>query len=794
MNSPNQSVSVTEGLANITQENGDGAFIVPETRLADAADAQALVQRAVVADGPRDTLRAKVQGLVDGNAPYRSSDLVAAGRADACNVNWGIARAYVGTGKDAFYDIFNEAETYATVTLDIDDPTSVDKGRVVTEEFDRLQKRDRSFDSTIQMSQREMILFGTGPMIFPDATDWRPLSVLHRHLLVPENQKSDLARWEWCAVRRDYLPHELYEYILNEGAAAKIGWRPEAVKRAIMLAHPAYQTGGVYLNWEWYQQQLKNHSYYYSAQSQRIFTAHVFFKEFPKEGEVTGRITHVIVQEANNGASDSANNEFLFQHIGRFKSWEQCVHPLYYDHGSGGEHHAVEGMGTRMYSSLEFDNRLRCNLADKAFAPRMLFKPSSSAGEEVAAVANLSEWGLIPSTWDAVQTPVQGMLQDGLAMLRENKSMLASNLSQYRQDLEQDEGNPITATETQWRASEQSKLGNTQLNRYYNQLDALYAEKFRRAANPNLTESMPGGAEAIEFQRRCERRGVKLSDLQRVDSVTATRVIGQGSQFTRQQQLASILGMVAMLPEDGRDNVIRDTIASRAGQSFVKRYYPTPPAMQKPSEQTERAVNQVAVMKAGMMPVVDSSQNAVIFAQTYLEAGTAALQSLQQGANPASVLPFMESCGQAIAQQLARIQDDPSRKDVYKALEAQFRKYGELVDKVKASVQQQLEQQQAQAAKVQQQRAKAAQEQTQAQNGNGNGGPSPVDLAQAQQTQTRTKLDALKTAQEMRHAEESHQQTAAIRNVETVAKVRGINAKTVKTLKTDNGNPNGETQ
>lgn len=781
---------VLDGLRNLREEPDSKAVIVPETRLADADEAQALVRRAVYADQIRDTKRAKVQGLIDGNAPYDRERLISANRADACNVNWGVPRSYLGTAIDAFYDIVDGAETYCVVELDLPDEQRTEKSRIATEEFDKLQKSDRAWDSVIQISQREMVLFGTGPMIFEDGVDWRCKNCLHRNLLVPENQSSDIDEWELGTIRKAYLPHKLYEFIRDEKAAEAIGWNVEAVKQAIMAAHPATQQQGNYLNWEWHQQQLKNASYYYSAQSKKIFCAHIYFKEFPKEDQDDGRISHVIVLEVYGQENQNAANMFLFQSIGRFKEWRECVHPMYYNHGSGGEHHAVEGMGIKMYSAMEFQNRLLCNLADKAFAPKIIFKPTTPNGEQVASITNLGEYGSIPSGFDAVQMPVNALMNDGLLMNREIKGMVASNLSQYRQDIQDSSdkpGNPPTAHQVMQNASEQAKLGNTQLNRYFKQLDFLYAEKYRRAANPNLTREMPGGKMALDFQEACEKRGVTRSDLVKVSFVKASRVAGQGSQFMRQQMLQQLLGMVQMLPETGRDNLIRDVIASKVGQHFVRRYYPSSPAMQKPTEQNERALDQVAAMKVGIPPVVVSSQNAIIFAQTFLQAAAQAFQSLQQGASAPDVLHFMQQCGPGIAAQLQRIANDPTRKAAYTALEKQYQQVVQMTDQLKQQVQAAIQKQQKQQ-QIQQQKMAEAQQQ--------NGDPVArgelqIHAAQAQhdmqlngarrnqemqihgaKSAQELQLERTRTAQDLALQSEAHRQKIALEDARTAAEIR----------------------
>lgn len=737
--------------------NDDGS--VPECRLGSAIDAQALTMKWIYADTLRDKKRALVKGLVDGNPPYRQSDLDGAGRSDACNVNWRIAESYLGAALGAFYDIFSEAPTYASVKLETED---TQKSNIVTEEFHRLLSRNASFDYEMQISQYEMVLFGCGPLMFTDKFDWRFRATQCRNLLVPENAKSNPDDWEVCGIRMAYMPDKLYEFIRNEKAATDAGWDVEAVKQAIIHAHPKYTSGMMYQNWEWHQQNLKNSSYYYSAESKQIFVVHIYCKEFPKEGEVEGRITHAIVLENPGGQQGEETNDYLFKFVGRFRNWRECVHGMYYDHGGGGEHHSVTGMGVKMFSAMEFQNRLMCNMADKTFAPKVMFKPTSANDREILSIANLGEYGLIPKGFEAVQMPTNQVMQDSMAFNREVSATVASNLSQYRQNLEREKGNPITATEAQWRASEQARLGKTQLNRYYQQLDAIYAEQYHRATNPNLTDSIPGGKEAREFQRRCEKRGVKKEELAKVDSVKATRIIGQGSAFARIQALESLLAIIATLPESGRENLISDFIAAKAGQFSVRRYYPTSPDMQQDDEQRERAMNQVGGMKDGINAVIADTQNPVIFAQTFLQAGAQAIQSVQEGASPPEVLRFVELCGQAVAAHLQRIAQDPTRKQVYQVLLKQFEQLGKLTDELRGMVEKIMAQNPPQ---------------------NGNGQIDPETAAKVQKMRADMEMKAAKTQeqlkmrreshdQQMREKQQSHSQNLALRDAQTAVDIQ----------------------
>jgi hypothetical protein len=249
--------------------------------------------------------------------------------------------------------------------------------------------------------------------------------------------------------------------------------------------------------------------------------------------------------------------------------------------------------------------------------------------------------------------------------------------------LQRDGGNPVTAREIDWRASEQARLGKTQLNRYYQQLDALYEETYRRAASSDQRAELPGGSAALEFQKRCVSRGVPLAALRKTKCVQATRIAGQGSPFMRQQSLEFLLGMIAMLPEGGRSNLIQDVIAARTGQAAVRRYFPEPPQDITALDQAAEAQDKVAAMKVGLLPMVTPTQNALIYAQTYLQAAAQAAASLEQGANPAEVAAFLDLAGQAVAAQLQRLAQDPTRQQQFKALEQEFKKLAQIADQVR---------------------------------------------------------------------------------------------------------------
>lgn len=695
-----------------------------ETRISSPEQVRNLVLAWIQSDrdGGRSAKRALVDGLIQGNPPYKRSALVNASRADATNVNWRTAEAYEDAATGAFYDIFSEAPTFATILLDAYasytgmEPDKVSEwGGVITEEFHYLISDDKSWDSVVQNSQRDTVRFGAGPLIFQDDIDWRNRNVPFACLQVPEDASSDINQWETAALRIDYLAHQLYSFIRNPKAASDMGWDVEATRRAIINAAPVGQNGTL-CTWEHAQQQLKQNSFSWSARSKVIQAVHFFAKEFPRDGDSSeGKISHAVL--LLSPASTDPADKFLCKRLHRYDNWQQCIHPMYYSQGQGGKHYGVTGMGVKMYGAMETENRLMCNAVDKAFAPKIMFKPTTASGKQRMLPQRMGDYAILPEGYDMQQVAISSLVEEGLLVRQEISRLVSANLSSYRQNLEAPkQGNPITKAEVEVRAADQARLGKTQLNRYYEQLDWLYEEKYRRACNPGLTASDPGGKEALEFQAKCKRRGVPAGALLAYCSVKATRVVGQGSQFLRQQTLDFMLAIAGGLPEDGREHVIDDAIAARAGQYMVSRYNPKRDASKLASDQLAFATSQVADMKVGVPAIVTSSQNPVIYAQTFLQAGAQALESLAAAngsgslEQAAQVLSFLQLIGPAIAAHLQRFASDGTRQGVHKALEQQLKQLASATDKLQQQVEQGFKQRQQAAQKQQQEQMEAGRE------------------------------------------------------------------------------------
>jgi len=682
MSAPNQPTGALDTISSTGS--------VPATRFATANDVQEFVIRLTTNDIERSKKRAAVRGLIDGNPPYRHSALRAAGRAEACNVNWGTGRSTVESGVGAYYDLAHEAPGVVSIRTGHGKPEERDAwSRIMSAEAEA-QFKDPTLDWDFeqQQSQNEMVLHGRGPFMFEDNDNPFPRSLHDGDLKVPERTPATVRRWEVCSIDVDYYPPEVYAFIRDEEAAVSRGWDIDYTQRVIANAMDIQQPSTRAWDREFFQDQYKQNSLNFVDESKIVPLAHVFWKEF------SGKITHAIVQR--DGMAN-AEPKYLFFHFERYNSFTECVHPMYFDRGNGGWHYTVTGLGVKMYGAMVYENRLLCNLMDKAFAPKIFFKFGSASSSEKFTLTTFGDWGKIPAGTDVVQNPIAGLMQDGLAMFRTSSELMRSNLSNYRQTARMDmPGNPATAKEVMLEASKESALNRTGINRYYQQLDVLYFEIVRRLCNPNSTH-----ARAKAFQEACVKKGVPRECFGRIEAVNAVRVVGEGNPFLRREALEAMRPDVASLPEEGRNNWLNDRIAATAGAASVERYNPSKQAKKMADEQDWMLAQAISMMRQGMAPPITSEQNPVKFAAGILQAATQALQSLQQGGNPMQVLAFLQLAGPAVLAHLRRFAQDPMRKQIFKVLLAQLKKVSSFTDKLRQTVAKMQKQQQAQQQKTQ---------------------------------------------------------------------------------------------
>jgi hypothetical protein len=724
----------------------EDTLIPPECRMQNAATVVDCINRAIEDDYGRSRKRAKVDGLVDGNPPQNPRRLRDFGMAKATNVNFGTARSFLATASDAIYDLATQAPALVQIEVEHGTPGEAAKwGRIMSEEVDLAIAIDEDWDVDDQDSQNEMVLHGCGPLIFENNDDVLPIAISTDNFKIPDMTPSKPSRWEMCFAIRDYYPPELYRFIVDEAAAKAVGWRVNFTKKIIAGAMDEKSPDNQTYTWEWYQNQLKTNSLQYQGDLTKVCKmAHAWWREFPKPGERQGKITHAIV-ERTGGANPGI--EYCYLHVGRYETWKEAVHPMYYDRGRAGLHHNVTGLGVKMYSTLKLQNIAMSHLFDTALSPKTLFTTTTEQQWQQSAGVQLFDSAILKPGITPVQNPISGFVQEGLKLVETTDQLMRSNTSQYQQPVQPDKpGNPDTATEVKRKAMQQASIGGAQFSRWYRQRDILFGEIVRRFFNLNSNDPR-----AKKCQERCLAKRVPKECFGRIRRVMAVRVVGQGSPFLRTQALGALAQVVGGFPETGQQNWRRDTVAAWCGHEAVSRYMPEGETSMAMADQKVLATLQVVAMKDGVAPVPSPSQNPITFAGVFLGACADALASLQKGGDPQKVSAFLDMSGPAAHMHIQRLSSDPIKKEVAGMLMKKWKRIAVLADKLKKHLQQQAE-------KQQQLRGKMQGQITDAQ-------------IKAQATAEKLKLAREKQAATLQMKREAHNQNLALADSRTAADI-----------------------
>jgi|DEB0MinimDraft_6_1074348.scaffolds.fasta_scaffold00141_14 DNA-binding LytR/AlgR family response regulator len=713
----------------------------PETRVNDPVAARAICQGLIKDNEKRSKRNALVQGLIDGNPPYNQGALNQNGQKYRSNFNSQQALAFVETATTGFYDLFSEVQTFATVTCDTGDPTKDrEYGGILTDEFQKLQAKDEGFDSDIQMSQNEMVTFGAGPMVWDNKYDWMAKAKSHGDVIVSNNEKSKLCDWTKMLVVEEFTISELYGFIRNESAAAARGWNVSAVKEALINAN--YNDGFTRDSSEWpkLQEMIRNNDLSFSNPDKTVRVGRLYFREFPKNGK-KGRVSEVWI-----ALDYETKTGFLYQEIGKFENWKQVICPFMLNKGTG-KYHSVKGIGVRMYNLLTMRERLENQKTDAAFTMTSLHVRSTSqekiTPESLVQMGPFTAWkqGFEPMNFNT-----SGAIEAADVVGRGMDSLVQSNLSQYRPQVAQPRGNPKTAFEIAANVSSQATVTKSGQTKYYEQLDAFYSERFRRATTPN-----PLGSEsaelAKEFLDKVRARGVP-KEVFKTCTVTATRTIGQGSAFLRSQNLGELLGAVGpSVSEAGRERMIDDFIASKAGHKHVEIYNPKDGPSVTDDENMWDARVENNSLRNGMPVDPKMTENDLVHSQVHTEAAAEAIQSVAQGGDPEQVLVFVVGVIEHVAQaHLPKLLADPLR-----ALQGeQIKGLLEQLEDQAQELQRMLEQQAQQAQELQ-----AAEQEAQAIRS----GTDPNILIKQADTEQKIRERELKAQQQLTHKQERHDQT-----------------------------------
>jgi hypothetical protein len=370
----------------------------PKRRVLDAKSLNSIVTKIAQDDSTSSLARVDVQKMIDGAPPFDPRFMAASGQEGRCNLNFGDGKARVKAEMSGYYDLTDSVPTLALVLTDYgapDDPERAYWNSVLSEEFHRLLKDWKAFDTTFQLLIQRFCTHGLGFLYFKDDLDWRWECAGLDEFKVPRMTKLNEDEVDVALVFREVTIGKLWHWMDKVEPDDK-RWNRREVETAILRAADKSVTAWNGAQWEKWQAMLKNNDVYASTEAQdTVHLAHAWVREFD------GKVSHYIT------LAQGGNTDFLYKAEDRFDCVNECFTFFPYEVPTNGYLHGVRGKAHEIYATVQTLNTLRCQTVDNAkLAGSLLLQPKTETDAEEMAILFYGGAAYLPPTLDVKQNNV----------------------------------------------------------------------------------------------------------------------------------------------------------------------------------------------------------------------------------------------------------------------------------------------------------------------------------------------------------------------------------------------------
>jgi hypothetical protein len=658
------SVSLADlDLKGLDEETGK----VPEERLRDASKLRELHSSMREADQGSAGVRAKHQGMLDGEPPYETAVLRATGQGARTNVNWGDAKAVFNAVMTGMLDVNVSVERLFRVPLweraVPDKEYRTEMENILSDEASKCVRRWEGYDWNFQHLSYHTFGHGVGVGYWDDAFDWRYKTTGLGNFVIPRRTEASEEKIEIASMLVPYKATTLYEKIRNEASAVKSGWNVEAAKKALYQSHGTYKgSAWSQQSWEQLQMAYRNNDLGESGQCSPINVIYSWVREF--DGKIS--IYNTTEQPVDTDSRDKDTPEpWLYRKRGAFQEARNAFVTFCYGIGTNGTYHSISGVLREIYAQVAQINRSQSALVDAVgLMSGVMIQPLNEQSYGRMQITSLGPVTMLPAKEHGeVITHSNPNLASGLQpIISDMRQTISRRTGQFTGDSGFGQAVEKTRFQVQAELEALGKVGATQINLWYPPWERLMRETLRRLCRPGYNEKAPGGREAAEFRRRLAARGFPVELLGQIDfeGMTVERAVGAGSGAARTATLHNLMELAGSLDAVGHHNLIRDLIASSLGGSYdladryIKRVGEETPPIDKSIANIEN--NQ---MRNGDEVPVEDGQLHIVHLDTHLPFLAQLVQSVQDGAAELiSVVTPMTAAWTHCVEHLERVQND----------------------------------------------------------------------------------------------------------------------------------------
>jgi predicted transcriptional regulator YdeE len=713
-----------------------------ETRLKDVKSALSIFENLRRADEQSSINRARVDAMFDGANPYNQSALASSGQGLKTNLNFGEAQRLLDISLSAYVDLYSSLEKLVEVKSNQGNATEVGRFEdIVSEEITQLLRCWPEFHSLYLRLCTTFIKHGVAVTYFDTPDDWKFRVGGFADMLIPRQTPASEAMIDIAIGRREYHLHELFAFIKNEKAAARVGWNVDEVKRVIMkcASTNGRKRNVNYESWETLQQEFKNNDIHEGHNNPTVSVLHHWVRE------MDGSISHYICSEKDA-------KDFLYKKISRYDKPEHAYVMFTYGVGSNGTYHSIRGLGHRIFNHIQTSNRLRCQMIDGAMlGSAVMIQPENQRALDELGFTYYGAYAVLSPNVNIIEKAVPNLSTAVKPALEDISNQLALNtdtVSTYGPQQSSPYKNQMQVVADM---DVQTRLSGASLNLFYASWNRLLREVVRRIVTTKKSDPM-----LKDFYERCAMRGVPENFIRSLDTMRtkAVRSIGNGSYANRLVALKELQAISGSFDETGRRNLTRDIVSTRVGHDLADRYTPQQSEPRPTIDSKIAYLENQELMAGEPVPVVDAEMHGAHL-NVHLPELNQLIEELNQGAaDPVESLPALQAFYQHISETVQFIASDPTQQGMVGTAKQVLNFAEEMINNTSKQVQ------------------KMQRDQMEQQGGSPEGAEQNALSMKMQEHQMKLEMARQKAELDMELKQAKFRQEQAIEDAKTVAKLR----------------------
>ena len=528
--------------------------------------------------------RANIQGLYDGNPPYRKSELRRLGVSWMANVDWGEFRATINRNASSIWNMLAGTQNLIQCSTYLSDPQDpgADYSNIIAREFNKVVRDEwLSFHVNVRSRVLEMLKFGIGFCFWRDKIEWQSHFVRTGNVLIDPSTKASIGALSFVAIRDEMTLFDLMQYAEDEESAKENGWNVSYLRRKLAdifvkgMSQDSQKKYGI-VDWESLAQAVKNEDFEVeNSEFEPLRVVHMLAENVSalnEDGSImeSGEVSHqILIEDDENGKK----SKFIYESENAFDGMQSAIHLMMFNTGDGWLK-SIRGLGKEIFSFAHVSNRLiNSILTGVDISSGLLMQMSSGHGAERFNVVKKGNFTIIPNDVDILQQNFMPNIKSAAEVRELIQALQNNNTGLYQTQRENPNAGIRTAEEVRTEAANEARFESDQSEWYYVQWELWVRETFKRIMNKKYPKSSVGYALHKVLFDNLKKAGVPSAFIDpEVWNVTAVRSIGLGSNANGERLTNEMVAMKSSLDEAGRKNVDREWFGIRVHWSNVDKF------------------------------------------------------------------------------------------------------------------------------------------------------------------------------------------------------------------------------